>query len=89
MSFKRRNANRMFDRNDKMHEIEMVQFLNQQFVVQSKRKVKGVMRYDIIGAVGGGMDSIRFVDVPHDTLVRNRTVSDEATFGEISDKFRR
>jgi len=88
MGFKKRNPNRNFERT-KQNQIEMVQFLNHQFVIQSKTKKKGVMHYDLIGASGSDLDSIRFVDVPHDTLVRNRTIDSEATFGELSQKFRR
>lgn len=89
MSFKRRNPNRMFDRGEKQNQIEMIQFLGRLFVVQAKRKVKGMMHYDIIGATGTDIDGIRFVNVPHDTLVLHKSTSDEETFGNVSKRFQR
>lgn len=87
MPFKTRNDNRFF-RREKQNEIEMVQFLNHQYVVQAKRKSKGIMHYDLIGASGSMVDGIRFVGVPHGILVDNKTVSDDATFGEINKRYR-
>lgn len=87
MPFKMHNENRFF-RRDKQNEIEMVKFLNHQYVVQAKRKVRGTMHYDLIGAAGSMVEGIRFVGVPHGILTANRSVDDDVTFGEINKQYR-
>lgn len=88
MPYKQRNQSRFF-RRDKQNEIEMVRFLNHQYVVQSKRKIKGVMCYDLIGAAGSMVEGIRFVGVPHGILTAHREVPEDFTFGDINKQYRR
>lgn len=87
MPFKMRNQNRFF-RREKQNEIEMIEFLNNRYVVQAKRKVKGIMHYDLIGATGSMVEGIRFVGVPHGVITANRQVPDDFTFGDINKRYR-
>lgn len=83
MGFKKRNPSRNFDRGEKQNQIEMVMFLNRQFVVQAKRKIAGVMHYDLIAAIGSDIQGQRFVGVTHEQLVRLRHASDDTYFDEL------
>jgi len=87
MGHKAHNKNRMFGFRDKQNEVEMIMFCNHNFVVQNKRKIKGIMHYDIIGVHGSSVSDLRFVGVPHDLLVANKKTSDESTFKELTQRY--
>jgi hypothetical protein len=82
-AFSRKN-NRRLERN---HQIEMLRFLGRDFVVQNKRKVNGVMLYDIIAAIGSDISGLRFAAVPFDILSNNKETSDDTTFQQIANRF--
>jgi len=87
MPFKKRNLGRDSRWREKQNEIEMVTFLNRQFVVQSKQKKGGVLRYSIIGAIGTDVQGLRFADVPYSVIVKYAHDADRHSFGEMRNQF--
>lgn len=84
-NFSKKNTRRL----ERNNEIEMLRFLGRDFVVQNKRKVNGVMLYDIVAVIGSDISGTRFVSVPYDILSHNKETDDDTTFQTITSWFSR
>lgn len=87
MPFKKRNLGRDARWREKQNQIEMVRFLSREFVVQSKKKVSGVLLYSIIGAIGTDVQGVRFANVPYSIIVKYANDADRHSFGEMRNQF--
>lgn len=87
MPFKKRNLGRDSRWREKQNQIEMVTFLGSQFVVQNKKKIAGVLRYNIVGAIGTEVQGLRFNSVPYSVIVKYANDRDRHSFGEMRNQF--